>query len=127
MNIILWILQIVLALAFVVSSYLLSFGAAQAQLQPSMQWIAAVPQPLLIFISLCEVLGAVGLILPMATKIQPRLTPLAAALLTVLMLLAMGFHITRGEYSNLVLNLIFGGVAAFIAYGRWVLVPVKPR
>ncbi len=123
MNIVLWILQIVLGLAFGAAAYFHSFGAAQAQLQPGAQWIGEVPQPLLYFIALCELLGGVGLILPAATKILPWLTPLAAALLAVMMLLAAGFHLTRGEYPNIIFTLILGALAAFVAYGRWRLVP----
>lgn len=125
MKIALWIVQVLLALAFAGAAYQHSFGAAQAQLQPGMQWIAAAPPPLLIFIAICEFLGALGLILPAATKIQPRLTPLAAALLAVIMLLAAGFHLTRGEYPNIVFNLILGALAVFVAYGRWRLAPIK--
>ena len=125
MNIVLWIVQVLLGLAFVLFSYLHSFGAAQMQLQPGAQWIGEVPQPLLIFIAICEFLGGVGLILPAATKIQPRLTPLAAALLAIVMLLAAGFHLTRGEYPNIVFNLILGALAAFVAYGRWRMAPLK--
>ena len=127
MKIVLWIVQILLALAFAGASYLHSFGAAQAQLQPGMQWIAAAPQPLLIFIAICEFLGALGLILPAATKIQPQLTPLAAALLAVIMLLAIGLHLTRGEYVNIAFPLVLGALAAFVAYGRWKIAPSKRR
>src|SRR5262245_11509843 len=125
MNIILWILQILLGLAFVFLAYAHSFGAAQTQLQPGAEWMRAAPQALLSFIAVCEFLGGVGLILPAATKIQPRLTPLAAALLAVMMLLAAGFHLVRGEYPNIVTNLILGALAAFVAYGRWVIAPLK--
>ena len=125
MNIVVWIVQILLGLAFIAFAYAHSFGAAQTQLQPGAQWIGDVPQPLLIFIALCEFLGGIGLILPAATKIQPRLTPLAAALLAVMMVLAAGFHLTRGEYPNIVFNLILGALAAFVAYGRWVIAPLK--
>ncbi len=115
MNIVLWIVQILLGLALVAFAYAHSFGAAQTQLQPGAQWIGDVPQPLLIFIAVCELLGGIGLILPAATQIQPRLTPLAAA----------GFHLTRGEYPNIVFTLILGALAAFVAYGRWVIAPLK--
>ena len=125
MKIFLWILQVLLGLAFVMVAFLHSFGAAQAQTQPAMKWLLDVPRPLILFIALCEFLGGLGLILPMATKIQPRLTPLAALLLAVVMLFALVFHIIRGEYSNIMTNLILGVPAAFVAYGRWVIAPPK--
>jgi uncharacterized membrane protein YphA (DoxX/SURF4 family) len=125
MKIFLWILQAFLAIAFLGVSFLHSFGAAQAQMNPGMQWLLDVPRPLVLFIALCEFLGALGLILPMATRIRPRLTPLAAALLAVIMLFALVFHITRGEYANIGINLFLGIPAAFVAYGRFVLAPPK--
>jgi len=117
-NILLWILQVVLGLVFIAVSYSHSFGTAQVASLPSMAWLAAVPQPLMLFIALCEFLGGLGLILPGLTKIQPRLTPIAAALLAVIMVLACGFHLTRGEYGNIVLNLVLAAIALIIAYGR---------
>lgn len=64
------------------------------------------------------------MILPDATGILPWLTPLAAALLALMMLLAAGFHLVRREYPNIVLNLILLALAAFVAYGRFVIVPL---
>ncbi|MFG1752796.1 DoxX family protein [Streptosporangium sandarakinum] len=91
-----------------------------------MAWYAAVPQPLIVFIGVCEVLGGVGLILPAMTRVEPKLTPLAAVGLTLTMVLAAGFHITRGEYALVPANLLLGGVAAFIVVGRWRLRPIAP-
>lgn len=69
--------------------------------------------------------GAIGLILPAATKILPILTPIAATALAVLMVFAVIFHLRRpGEMQNVVFNLVLGGIAAFIAYGRFVLEPI---
>lgn len=71
-----------------------------------------------------EILGGLGLILPGVTRMQTWLTPLAAAGLTTVMLLAIGFHLTRSEAAPIPGNVIFGGLAAFIAYGRWRLRPL---
>jgi uncharacterized membrane protein YphA (DoxX/SURF4 family) len=89
-------------------------------------WLSAVPQYLFIFIGVCEFLGGVGLILPAMTGIKPKLTPFAAFGLTLVMILAAAFHIVRGEYYYVPINLVLGGVAAFIAYGRLFLSPVAP-
>ena len=94
---------------------------------PRVPWFSAVPQPLFVFIGLCEFLGGVGLILPAMTGIKPKLTPLAAIGLTTIMVLAAGFHVMRGEYNFFVpLNLALGAVAAFIAYGRLFVRPTAP-
>ena len=61
-------------------------------------WPAAVPAPLVRFIGVAEFLGGLGLILPAATRVKPMLTPLAGVGLAVAMLLAAGFHTSRGEF-----------------------------
>jgi hypothetical protein len=84
----------------------------------------AVPKPLLTTIGILEILGAIGLVVPWATGILPWLTPLAAICVVVLMVLAVIFHARRpDEMSILVFDVVMGLVAAFIAYGRLVLVP----
>jgi hypothetical protein len=70
--------------------------------------------------------GGVGLILPAMTGVKPKLTPLAAFGLTLVMILAAVFHIARGEYNFVPTNLVLGGVAAFIAYGRLFVRPIAP-
>ena len=70
------------------------------------------------FIGISEFLGAIGLILPAATKIKPSLTPLAALGLLTIMILAMAFHLSRGEVQATPVNIVLGGLAAFVAWGR---------
>jgi uncharacterized membrane protein YphA (DoxX/SURF4 family) len=125
----LWSLQVLWGFFFAGSGFgkvLLYDGALYAAAPRAVAWYAAVPQPLIVFIGVCEVLGGVGLILPAMTRVKPRLTPLAAAGLTLMMILAAGFHITRGEYILVPANLMLGGVAAFIAAGRSNLRPIAP-
>jgi hypothetical protein len=89
-------------------------------------WFAAIPRPLFIFIGVCEFLGGIGLILPALTGVKPRLTPLAGLGLTLVMCLAAVFHVVRGEFVLVPVNVILGAVAAFIAYGRGFVRPVAP-
>jgi uncharacterized membrane protein YphA (DoxX/SURF4 family) len=89
-------------------------------------WLSAVPQDLCIFIGVCEFLGGAGLILPAIAGVKPKLTPFAAIGLTLVMILAALFHIARGEYNFLLTNVVLGGVAAFIAYGRLFMRPIPP-
>jgi hypothetical protein len=65
-----------------------------------------------------EVLGAIGLIVPLLTGILPWLTPLAAIGLVLTMLGAMATHLRRGENQMLAVNLVLL-LAAFVAYGRF--------
>ena len=83
-----------------------------------MQWASQVPLAMVRFIGISEFLGAVGLILPAATKIKPSLTPLAALGLLTIMILAMAFHVSRGEVQATPVNIVLGGLAAFVAWGR---------
>ena len=92
--------------------------------RPRSAWTRAVSDQLLRAIGVLEVLAAIGLILPVLTGVLPWLTPLAAASLVVLMVFAIAFHLRRGERPNIALNAILLVLAAFIAYGRLVIVPV---
>ncbi len=121
MNTILWILQVLLALIFLLSGYVMSFPTpSQAKRMP---FILAIPTPFRQILGGADALGGIGLILPEATGILPWLTPLAAICLVILMASAMVFHSRRREYPNVVINLLLLVLAAVIAYGRLVLVP----
>jgi hypothetical protein len=130
MNTSLWTVQVLWGVFFSFTGFgkLLCFNQAVWNLMlPRVPWFSAVPQALFVFIGVCEFLGGVGLILPAMTGIKPKLTPLAAFGLTLVMILAAVFHIVRGEYNFfLPTNLVLGGGAAFIAYGRWIVRPIAP-
>lgn len=67
-----------------------------------------------------EVLGAIGVVLPVLTGIFPWLTPLAAGGLAVNMGGAESTHLQRKEYPMIIINLILLALAGFVAYGRLV-------
>ena len=126
MNVALWIVQVLVAAAFIVSGWgKISFP--YSQLTAQIPWGSAVSEPMFRFIGVSEVLGGLGVILPAATRIKPWLTPLAAAGLVLIMVLAMIFHIVRGEFYLLPWNIGFGAPALFVAWGRWKKVPIAPR
>jgi len=79
------------------------------------------------FIGVAEVAGAIGLILPAATRIKPVLTPLAAVGILVIMVLATGFHIYKGEFHALPVTLLLGAMATFVAWGRFRKAPIPAR
>lgn len=122
MNIALWVVQVILALMFLMAGSMkaLQYDRAYATLP----WVKDVPRPLVTFIGVAELLGGLGVILPAITGIAPYLTPLAAAGLATVMVLAAIFHTTRREPQSIVFNVILLALAAFVAYGRWLLAPL---
>ncbi|MBV7331495.1 DoxX family protein [Chloroflexi bacterium TSY] len=127
MKIALWIVQILLAVAFGGSGFMKLVTPLEDLSQMVGPWVFDMPELLVRFIGLSEVAGALGLILPALTRIQPRLTSLAAVGLIVVMILAAGFHATRGEFSSILPNIVLLLLAAFVAYGRTSLAPIEPR
>lgn len=122
MNIALWIMQVGLAVAFAAVG--VNHITRRGIESPGIAWMQDVPAPLLTTIGVLEILGAIGLIVPALTGIAPILTPLAASALALLMALAAIFHLRRpGETMNAIFNVVLGLVAAFVAYGRFVLEP----
>ncbi len=121
MNIALWVVAIILAVAFLGAGVMHAFRYAQARQQ--LAWVRDTPKGLVTFSGIAELLGALGLILPAATGILPWLTPVAAVGLAIIMALAALFHLSRHEYANIGINLILLLLAAVVAYGRFALVP----
>ena len=126
MKIALWIAQGVLALAFLAAGAM-KLAMPIADLHDALAWTADVPTALVRLIGLAEVLGGLGLVLPAATRIRPRLTVLAAAALALDMAVATLFHLVRGEASMTPVTLLLGAVLAFVAWGRAVRLPIAPR
>jgi uncharacterized membrane protein YphA (DoxX/SURF4 family) len=122
MNLALWILQTLLALIF------LWAGGIKLVL-PIEEMTKQVPLPglFLRFIALCEVLGAIGLILPGLLRIRPGLTLLAAAGLVIIMIGATVLTLLTGDIAMALIPLVVGILAAFVAYGRWRLAPLSAK
>ncbi|MCP2323231.1 putative membrane protein YphA (DoxX/SURF4 family) [Hamadaea flava] len=128
-NGVLWVVQALWGVFFAGSGFgkvLLYDDTLYAAAPQAVAWYAAVSQPLIVFIGVAEVLGGLGLILPAMTRVRPSLTPLAAAGLTLTMILAGAFHVVRGEFELLPYNIVLGAVAAVIAVGRWTKRPIPP-
>jgi uncharacterized membrane protein YphA (DoxX/SURF4 family) len=122
----LWVVQALLAVMFGMAGVSKSTQPI-AQLAQQLVWPGDVPEGLVRFIGVSELLGALGLLLPSLTRIKPGLTPLAAAGLVAVMGMAAVFHLTRAEYGGLVFNLVLGALAAFVAWGRFRKAPIAPR
>lgn len=125
MRLLLWIVQVLLACVFGMAGFMKSTQPVDALVNAGLAWTADVPLAMLRFIGVSELLGAIGLILPAATKIKPSLTSFAALGLLTIMILAMAFHVSRGEAQALPFTIVLGGLAAFVAWGRTTKVPIR--
>ena len=122
MNIALWIVQVLLAGMFLMAGVMKAFQYERAK--ASLPWVKDVPRGLVTFIGISELLGGLGLLLPAITGILPWLTPLAGAALALIMILAIGFHASRREAPAIGINSVLLVLAAFVAYGRFMIVPL---
>ncbi len=123
MNRFLWALQVFLAVYFFLTGVI--HLTLPEGLPAAMSWMYDLSNTLHVVSGGAEILAAIGLIVPALTRIMPRLTPLAAVGLMIVMILAAVFHFGRAEYTNIVMNLLIAGVAGFVAYGRLRLVPIE--
>jgi putative oxidoreductase len=126
LNVALWAAQLALAVFFGYAG-LLKIAQPISVLAEAFVWPAHVPAPLVRFIGISELSGALSLILPAVTRIRPGLAPLAGTGLAVLMVCAAIFHIARGELASLPTNIALGALAAFVAWGRFTRAPIMPR
>jgi putative oxidoreductase len=117
MNVFLWILQVLLGLMFLLVGSVKASQPLEA-VRKRMAWANAVPDGLVRFIGVAELLGSIGLILPAATNIAPALTIAAAVGIALIMLLAAGFHLSRREPSNAATNVVLLLLALVIVVGR---------
>ena len=123
LNVVLWMLQLLLAAAFLAHGWLM--------LAPPADMVALMNEQigpnLRIFIGVAEVLAAVGLIAPGVTGILPWLTPLAAAGLMLVTGCAFVLHVYRGEMSSALTVAILFILASLVAYLRWRIRPMAAR
>lgn len=123
MNIVLWILQVLLAAVFLAHGVMF--------LAPSPEMAEMMNQQLnptfRLFLGVAEVLAGIGLILPGVTRILPWLVPMAAAGLMIVMGSAAVLHLVRGETSSVITSTILFALVTFVAYMRWKVKPIAPR
>jgi uncharacterized membrane protein YphA (DoxX/SURF4 family) len=123
MNIVLWVLQGLLAVAFFAHGVMMVAPPAEVAAQMN----ATLPRWFQLFLGIAEVLAAVGLVLPGLTRIQPWLVSWAAGGIIIVMVSATGYHLARGEVSSAVITLILLVMATFVAYMRYRVLPMGVR
>ena len=123
MNIALWILQGLLAAAFLIAGGFKLLTPAEEMVAMGM----TVPTLVLRIAGITELLGALGLILPSALRIQPRLTPIVASLLALQVGLAVVVHLVMGEVDAIVPPLFLLVLCGIVDYSRFNKLPILAR
>lgn len=122
----LWSAQALLALVYVPAGAMKLFSPV-AQVAAQIPWAGDVPEAFLRLIGVVDLSAGLGLLLPALTRIAPRLTVWAAIGSIALQVCAMSFHISRGEYPVVPMNLTIIAFSAFVAWGRTRRAPIVPR
>jgi putative oxidoreductase len=118
MNIALWIAQILLAVLFGMAGILKTFQIPKVKEQ--MPWAKNRSDAFVRFIGISELLGALGMILPLLTGILPWLTPLAAlGLATIQVLAILTEHLPKKEYNVIPMNIVLLALSVFVFIGYW--------
>ncbi len=122
MNILLWVLQVLLAL-HTTTGAVWKFSNSAEQTMPT---LGAIPNEIWLAMSIIELFCALGLLLPAFNKSLANLVPAAAGIIAAEMLLFCGLHLYSGatDYSPVIYWLVVAAICAFTAYGRFVLKPL---
>jgi hypothetical protein len=123
MNVVLWILQVLLAIVFFAHGWLLLApppDIAQLMLESLPRWFW-------VFLGVAEICAAVGITLPGLTGVQPWLVTWAAVGIMIVMVSATVWHLARAEWSSAVVTLLLLAMATFVAYARARILPIHAR
>src|SRR5258708_34165777 len=115
MNILLWLLQVMLGL------YYLMGGSWMLSKIPG-AWLKILPKPVWMALGLLQILFALGLVLPGALRMSPQLTPISAISVAVETLLVTA--LTKLPFKGALWAIVPALLALFVAYGRTTLVPL---
>jgi uncharacterized membrane protein YphA (DoxX/SURF4 family) len=123
MNYVLWIVQVLLALAFLAHGWM--FLAPPPEI--AVQMDANLPRWFQLFMGVAEVAAGIGLTLPGLTRILPWLVTWAAVGIMIVMVSATAFHVMRGEWGSAITTLVLLGLATFVAWMRHRVLPIATR
>ena len=123
LNILLWIAQISLCGMFLMAGTM-KLITPDDEMMKNMPDASAGFLKFIRFLGVCEVLGAVGMILPSLLKIKPMLTPIAAIGIAITMIVAVGMHISKGETSATITTAVLALLAIFVIWGRFKAAPI---
>jgi len=116
-NILLWTGQFILALMFIYAGVMKTFQPID-KLSQMLPWVTEYSKGFVRFVGLADLVAGIGVLFPALFRPKTELTRLAAFGIVTIMVLAIGFHVIRGEYVALPLNIVLGSIAFFVAWGR---------
>jgi uncharacterized membrane protein YphA (DoxX/SURF4 family) len=120
MNVALWVAQVLLLGMFGMAGVMKTFMTAKAK--EMLPWAKERSDGFVRFVGTSELLGALGMFLPLLTGILPWLTALAAVGFAIIQVLAIfTVHVPRKEYNVLPMNVVLLALSLFVAWGRWSL------
>ena len=122
----LWAAQIALAFVFISAGFV-KLTTPIPQLAAMMPWTGQYSETFVRAIALVDLAGGLGILLPALTRILPRLTALAALGCAVLQVIALVFHLSRGEAAVTPLNGLLLALSLFVLWGRNNKAPIAPR
>lgn len=123
MNVLLWVLQVFLAVAFLAHGLMMIMPPAEIAAQMN----AALPRWFSLFIGVSEVFAAIGLTLPGLTRVMPWLVTWASVGIMIVMISATGYHLVRNEFSSAAITFLLLLLATYVAYMRWRVYPIGER
>jgi uncharacterized membrane protein len=123
MNVVLWIVQVLLAIAFFAHGLLFLFPPPEIAALMN----ASLPRWFQLFLGVAEVLAGMGLTLPGVTRILPWLVAWAAVGVMIVSASATVYHLMRREWSSAATTLVLLAMATFVAYMRQRVLPIRAR
>jgi uncharacterized membrane protein YphA (DoxX/SURF4 family) len=123
MNVVLWIVQVLLAIAFFAHGLLFLFPPPEIAALMN----ASLPRWFQLFLGVAEVLAGIGLTLPGLTRILPWLVAWAAVGVMIVSASATVYHLMRREWSSAATTLVLLAMATFVAYMRQRVLPIRAR
>lgn len=123
MNTTLWIIQIILSIKMISVSYTHGVRQSQSTMQEAIQKMGKFSLPLHHIISICTFIATIGLILPGLLGSSTWITPVMSVFLSAMLLASIFFHVKSRVKPQIFVSVILFALAAFVAYGRWILVP----
>ena len=123
MNVVLWILQALLALVFLAHGLMLLMPPPEVAAQMN----AMLPRWFSLFLGVAEVAAGIGLVVPGVTRIKPALVPAAALGVVIVMVGATILHVMRNEMSSAGITAVLLVMAIVVAHGRLRLAPITAK